>query len=194
MPRGGWRPAGRCRVHHRSRWAHPLPGRVRRGGSGWARAAVFTRPGRLTLARWWMSGAALCLRSSRLHVSPALIHRRAGLSFRLVLGNHRRTGALSQAHRASRHAVRCAHSQWYASERSSRTTGQRSAEATLWPQAGISYGAGLPPARAGFPGTFLVPHGLGTVLEQTLHRASPIAPRGLRKAPAALRCARAPIR
>ncbi len=62
-------------------------------------------------------------------------------------------GRVRHAYGASRHAVRCAHSTRDARQRSSRRTGQRSTGVGVGFQSTGLCGAGLPPPRAGLPGT-----------------------------------------
>jgi len=118
-------------------------------GSGWPWLSSEGTPGRAApdcsgAAPWaggaWIAGALAGGGSGGQSTQPA-------------------AGRVRHADGASRHAVRCAHSLRYASQRSSRRTGQRSAAVGLsWPSPALD-GAGLPPPRAGLPGTFLSPRG-----------------------------------
>ena len=112
-------------------------------GSGWPWLSSEGTPGRAApdcsgAAPWaggaWIAGALAGGGSGGQSTQPA-------------------AGRVRHADGASRHAVRCAHSLRYASQRSSRRTGQRSAGVGVGWQSTGRGGAGLPPPRAWLPGT-----------------------------------------
>ena len=126
--------------------------RPRRPGWPWSRARRWRRVDR------WRAGAGRWRRAVSAAVSgpvSAARRRTAGSGrsgWRAGLPPPPAVAASPPAGRV-RHTVRCAHSARYASQRSSRRTGQRSAGVGIgWPSTGRC-GAGLPPPRAGLPGT-----------------------------------------